>query len=94
MHRLWHEKNRDTGKKLGVATFLMFTIPFLAFWVGTIIFQNKQNPDNWAGGCAIVATNLIIAGYCYSAFMEEEDEEARYDDADGPKVGAFKNRTD
>jgi hypothetical protein len=72
----------------------MFTIPFLAFYVGTIVFQDKQHPDNWAGGCAIVATNIIIGCYCYSAFMEEEDEEPRYDDQDGPKTGAFKNRTD
>ena len=93
--RLWHEKNRDTGKKLGLATFLMFTIPFVAFFGGMVVFADKQHPDNWAGGCAIVATNLIIGGYCYSAFMEvDNDEEPRYDDADGPKTGAFKHRTD
>jgi hypothetical protein len=63
----------------------MFTIPFLAFYVGTIVFQDKQHPDNWAGGCANVATNIIIGYYCSSAFMEEEDEEPRYDDQDGRK---------
>lgn len=74
---------------------MMFIFPFVAFYAGMVFFQDKQNPDNWAGGCAIIATNIIVGSYCYSAFMEEDDddEEDRYDH-DGPKTGAFKNRTD
>ena len=38
------------------------------------IFSHKKNPENWAGGVAIVVVNLIVGGYCYSAFIEDSDD--------------------
>jgi hypothetical protein len=64
----------------------MFTLPFISFYVSYFLFQEKAHPENYAGGVAILVTNLIIAGYCYSAFTEEDQE--------GPKRGIRKERTD
>jgi hypothetical protein len=88
------EQNREVGKKLGLATALMFTLPIFAYYLGLYIFSSKAEPDNWAAGLAIVVTNLIVAGYVYSAFSEEDIEDDDDDDAAGPRVGAFKKRTD
>mmetsp|Transcript_22097 Transcript_22097/g.32646 ORF Transcript_22097/g.32646 Transcript_22097/m.32646 type:complete len:96 (+) Transcript_22097:126-413(+) len=90
---LMQEQNRDVGKKLIFATLCMFTLPIIAYYLGLQYFANKQNPDNWAGALAIVVTNLVVAGYCYSAFQEEDENENKNDD-DGPRVGIFKKRTD
>ena len=61
----------------------------------------------WAGGLAVFFTNVVIAGYVISAFGEEDDEidelqkrvggggDQKGDgDLAGPRVGAFKQRTD
>lgn len=84
-------QNRETGKKLGIATGLMFTMPILTFYIAMSIFADKKNPENWAGGVAIIVTNIIIAGYCYSAFSEEDDDP---NDRRGPRRGDNKQRTD
>ena len=76
--------------KLGIATGLMFTLPFIAFYTAMAVFKEKENPDNWAGGAAIIATNIVVAGYCYAAYIEDRDE----NDEDGPKQGAAKQRVD
>ena len=47
----------------------------------------------WAGFAAVGMVNVIVAGYVYSAFSEEDDTISD-GDADGPRVGAFKRRTD
>ena len=87
------------GQKLGVATGCMFTLPILAFYIGQYIFQNKQQPDTWAAGLAIIVTNFVIAGYCISAFLEPDDEATKAEkekdnDTNAPRVGIFKQRTD
>ena len=48
---------------------------------------------------AILAANIVIVGYVYSAFNEEDDvdesEKRQFDnDASQPRVGTFKQRTD
>ena len=59
----------------------------------------------WAGGVAVFFTNVVIAGYVISAFSEEDDvlDERQQrasvgssggGDEAGPRVGAFKERTD
>ncbi|VEU43931.1 unnamed protein product [Pseudo-nitzschia multistriata] len=83
-------ENRDTGRKLGIATALMFTLPFIAFYIMMEICKEKKNPENWAGAAAIVTTNLIVAGYCYIAYIEDIDD----NDEDGPRQGAAKQRVD
>eukprot|EP00980_Cylindrotheca_fusiformis_P021494 scaffold8353_cov138-Cylindrotheca_fusiformis.AAC.25 len=88
---LLHPQNRETGQKLGIATGLMFTAPILSFYAGLWYFSEKRNPDNWAGGLAIFVTNIIVAGYCFAAFMEEDNDA---DDSAGPRKGAHKQRTD
>lgn len=76
----------------------MFTLPILVFYACLhVIFTNKKDPTMWAGGCAVITANIIIGGYVYSAFSEEDDENDRRPskgDASGPKSGAFKTRTD
>ena len=52
----------------------MFTLPFLAYYVATLVFAHKANPDNWAAAVAIVVTNIIVAVYCYSALMEDDED--------------------
>lgn len=91
---LFQEQNKEVACKLGIATGLMFTLPIISFFVAMHIFANKEDPTMWAGGVAIILTNLIIAGYVYSAFSEPDDELVCPGDADGPRVGAFKQRTD
>lgn len=87
------KQNQEVGKKLGTATACMFTLPILAFYLGNhVLFKDKENPDNWAGGLAILVTNIVVFAYCYSAFQEPDDEAEN--DEDGPRVGVFKKRTD
>mmetsp|Transcript_18135 Transcript_18135/g.20927 ORF Transcript_18135/g.20927 Transcript_18135/m.20927 type:complete len:96 (-) Transcript_18135:233-520(-) len=90
---LLQDQNRAVGKKLGIATLCMFTLPIVAFYISLSIFRNKKHPDNWAGGVAILITNMIIAGYCFSAFAEDDERNDKNDEL-GPKVGVFKQRTD
>lgn len=92
-HRLMQKQNQDVGRKLGTATACMFTLPIIAFYFGlNVLFTEKEHPDNWAGGLAILVTNIVVFGYCYSAFQEPDDEPEN--DEDGPRVGIFKKRTD
>ena len=80
---------------LGIATACMFTIPILTFYVAQYIFRERERPENYAGAAAIVAVNLVIAGYCVKAFREDRDENDKNDDdAAGPRVGFYKQRTD
>jgi hypothetical protein len=81
----------------------MFTLPILSFYVGlNFLFINKEDPLMWSGGLAVFFANLVIVGYVVSAFSEEDDEtEQRVGsvgqgdgDVAGPRVGAFKQRTD
>lgn len=104
---LLQPQNREVAKKLGTATMLMFTLPIIAFYVSLYyIFPHKEDPTMWAGGVAVFFTNVVIAGYVISAFSEEDDEmddqqkrmssntvQGDGDEA-GPRVGAFKQRTD
>lgn len=85
-------QNRETGKKLGIATGLMFTLPILAFYLSMWIFEERKNPENWAAGVAILITNIIVGGYSYSALTEEDDED--HNDRRGPRRGSSKQRTD
>lgn len=84
------------GQKLGIATACMFTLPIIAFYLAQFLFRNKDYPDNWAAAAAIIVTNLVVAGYCISAFMEPDDTISEKDknDDDTPRVGIFKQRTD
>ena len=71
----------------------MFTLPFLAYYVAaTFVFAHKANPDNWAAAVAIGVTNLIVGVYCYSAFME--DDEDPNDPAQRARRNQYKERTD
>jgi hypothetical protein len=74
--------------------------PLLAFYPGMYLFATKSDPTMYAGGLAVLTANLVIAGYVVNAFGEEEPEltveEKRMgdNDASGPRLGAFKQRTD
>ena len=79
----------------------MFTLPIISFYLGQYyLFVNKQDPTMYSGGLAVLMANIVIAGYVVSAFSEEDEqlseEEKRMgdNDASGPRVGAFKQRTD
>ena len=99
-------ENREVGQKLGVATLFMFTLPILAFWIvrETIVSLEWSNqPDNWAGGAAILVTNIIVGIYCYAAYIEDlhdDDVQGKLrsssndNDASQPRVGIYKQRTD
>lgn len=92
---LFQEQNRQTADKLGKATLLMFTLPLFAFFVcSNYVFSDKEEPMMWGGFAAVFMVNVIIAGYVYSAFSEEDDTDTSDGDEDGPRVGAFKRRTD
>jgi hypothetical protein len=95
--RLWQPHNREVGQKLGLATAFMFTLPLLAFFAAAHIFRDKPDPDMWAGGAAILVTNLIVGMYCYLAFIEDADEKPPEDDdndASRPRVGIYKKRVE
>merc|ERR1719254_54287 len=93
---LLHKQNREVAKKLGSATLLMFTLPIISFYISLhYLFPDKDDPTMWAGGVAVFFTNVVIAGYVISAFSEKnEDADSVGGDEDGPRVGAFKQRTD
>jgi hypothetical protein len=67
----------------------MFTVPIIGFYIGMWYFADKKHPENWAGGIAIVLTNIIVGGYCYSALTEEDEHDSK-----GPRTGNIKQRTD
>jgi len=98
MYRLQQEQNRAVARKLYIATGIMFTFPFIVyFFCFYFVFQNKMYPESCSGGAAIAAANLVVFGYVYSAFTEEDDDEddkRNKNDALYPRVGAFKQRTD
>ena len=72
----------------------MFTLPIISFFIAQHIFREKESADSWAGAAAILMTNVIVASYCYSAYVEDRDLKEEDNDARGPRVGAFKQRTD
>lgn len=78
----------------------MFTLPILTFFVVryVAVSQNFSGPDNWAGAAAILVTNGIVGGYCYSAYKEDLEEKSNNhnntNDADAPRVGIYKQRVD
>jgi hypothetical protein len=79
----------------------MFTLPIISFYIGQYyLFLNQQDPTMYSGGLAVFMANVVIAGYVISAFSEEEEEMSEEEkrmadnDASGPRVGAFKQRTD
>jgi hypothetical protein len=85
------------GQKLGLATAFMFTLPLIAFFAAEYFFRDKPDPDMWAGGAAILTTNLIVGVYCYQAFIEDSDEEPKEDDDNDqsrPRVGIYKQRVE
>ena len=72
---LLEEENRDVGRKLGIATGLMFTLPIITYFVAYYyVFPHKPEPSNWAGGAAIFITNIIVFGYVFVAFNEPEEK--------------------
>jgi VMA21-like domain len=97
---LFQPQNQDVGKKLGYATLFMFTLPMLAFFAVQYVATQRgaSSPDNWAGAAAIVVTNLVVGGYCYSAYIEDLNDPTKKDssmnDADAPRVGIYKKRVD
>lgn len=70
----------------------MFTCPIIAFYIAMWACSERKHPENWAGGAAIIVTNIIVGGYCYSALSEEDDDDPN--DRSGPKSGSAKQRTD
>lgn len=72
----------------------MFTLPIAAFYLTRqLVVSSTANPDNYAAAAAIIVTNLIVMGYCISAFMEDQEEQKEA----VPAVGVFrrkKERTD
>lgn len=96
--RLQQEQNKAVARKLYIATGIMFTFPFVVYFISFFfIFHDKTYPESWAGGAAIMAANVVVFGYVYSAFTEEDEEDDRRNnknDALYPRVGAFKQRTD
>lgn len=90
-----HPDNIEVGRKLGIATALMFTMPFVAYFSVLTLLKESSQSDTWAAGAAIVVTNLIVGGYCYVAYMEDRDKEKSFDNDEAhPRVGVFKQRTD
>lgn len=99
------EQNRDVAKKLGTATALMFTMPLIVFYLCQYyVFTERDNPEAWSGGMAIVTVNCVIAWYVVSSFSEDDDggvdnnrrntEATLLKDEDGPRTGFNKTRTD
>ena len=85
------------ARKLGIATGCMFTLPFIIFYFCFyFVFHEKQEPASWSGGAAVVTANIVIMGYVYSAFSEDDETDDQTDKGDEtrPRVGAFKRRTD
>jgi VMA21-like domain len=79
----------------------MFTLPFLTYYATYYyVFSSKVEPANWAGGAAVLVTNLIIMGYVIVAFSEPDDEDekrgnaAHDNDVRRPRTGIFKLRVD
>ena len=74
----------------------MFTLPIAVYYLCFhFLFNDKAYPENWAGAMAILAANIVVAGYVISAFSEKDDETTTSrGDADGPRTGIYKLRTD
>jgi len=75
----------------------MFTLPIAAFFIAQYIYREADQPDNYGAAAAVLVTNSIVAAYCIKAYRDDRDENSDDDnknDADRPRVGAFKQRTD
>mmetsp|Transcript_28245 Transcript_28245/g.51130 ORF Transcript_28245/g.51130 Transcript_28245/m.51130 type:complete len:94 (-) Transcript_28245:95-376(-) len=71
-------ENRETGRKLFLATACMFTLPIVVYYVCFYgVFAHKAQPENWAGACSILVVNIIIGTYVWSAFSENDDIDLR-----------------
>ncbi len=103
------EQNRDTARKLFVATMCMFTLPLMIFYIGNyFVFAHHDDPMMYSGFAAVGMANVVIFGYVWSAFSEPEEMDEtdkrlgtstttgkdQDNDASRPRVGAFKQRTD
>jgi hypothetical protein len=87
-------QNRDVGRKLGMATALMFTLPIAAYF---ITLHWIQWSDGWAAAAAILVTNCIVGGYCYVAYQEDRQDAAAAaatSSSSGKPSGIYKERTD
>jgi hypothetical protein len=68
-------ENRETGRKLFLATACMFTLPIVVYYACFYgAFAHKAQPENWAGACSILVVNIIIGAYVWSAFSEHDDD--------------------
>lgn len=87
-------QNRAVGQKLGIATLCMCVLPVVAFFsVSWLVSQNNNtHPDNYGAAAAIVATNLVVAVYVWSAFREEDDGSDDKKKEQQPVVGIFRNK--
>ena len=73
----------------------MVTLPIVTFYISFyFIFSKRADPAIWSGAMAVLAVNLVIFGYVYSAFSEKEETTPSPGDVLGPRVGHFKQRTD
>jgi hypothetical protein len=64
-------------------TVLMFTLPFLAFY---LVNELTSNNTTYAVGAAVVVVNCVIAAYVYMAFNspdDDDDDEEEGDDQEG-----------
>mmetsp|Transcript_3792 Transcript_3792/g.3564 ORF Transcript_3792/g.3564 Transcript_3792/m.3564 type:complete len:104 (-) Transcript_3792:150-461(-) len=98
---LFQKQNKDVARKLGLATALMFSFPILTFYVCLyFVFHEHEDPTSWSGIMAVLAANIVVFGYVYSAFSEPHDDPLESSDNDdptkkkGPRVGFYKERTD
>jgi hypothetical protein len=96
---LMQEQNRDVARKLGIATGAMFTFPLIVYFACFhFVFAHKDFPEAWAGIMAVIAANVVIAAYVWSAFSEPDDDfdggKKDDNDAAAPRVGVHKLRTD
>lgn len=96
IYRLLAPHNREVGKKLGLATLAMVSLPFLAFYAALYYFRDRPEPLNYAGAAAVLMVNVVIAAYVVSAFYEDDADPSKRDDNDAsaPRVGIYKQRTD
>ena len=99
---LLQPQNRPVAMKLLHYTLLMFTLPFLTFYLTLdhilpLIAPSLTHKTNYAVAVSVITVNLIIAGYVVSAFNEEdpqeEEEERGIGSNEQPKVGIWKKDT-
>ena len=65
---------------------MMFTLPLITYYLLDPYLGYKT-----ATAGAVVVVNIVIAGYVYSAFSED-DEEGGKGEGEHPRVGIWKGR--